>query len=98
MSEVHMLIRSTSAIASANSDVVYSKVYKARDLVSHSVQKIREGCNYHALFAALFAVRALDVEDQYLAVFVLVQPNALCSLLSADLLVHHHESRVKEQV
>ena len=71
-------MRRTSAIASANRDVVCSKVY-AQTINSHFCNTMN---TYHALFATLFTIGALDIEHEHVAGLITVEPDALRSLLT----------------
>ena len=84
-----MLTSKTSAVARANSPVVYSKVYCARQA---------RDTTYHPLFASLFAVCSLDVEDKDFAIVASVQPDSLCGLLWTMFVIHDIELCIKEQV
>jgi hypothetical protein len=58
---VHMFIRSTSAIANAKSEVVYSNVY----------ENINADNYYHSLISSFFAICALNIEYEYASVLAL---------------------------
>jgi hypothetical protein len=82
-----MLIKSTSAIASAKSEVVCSKVCK---MLGRSA--------YHALLATFLAVSALDVKHENVFFVVVSHPDSFGCLCAAVLLIHDFELRVEEQV
>ena len=90
-----MLIRSTSAIASANNEVVCSKVYQKH---TKSVSIIGQVGTYHALFSALLAICALDIEDKQGASFISIEPDAFCGLLATLRFIHDLKCSVKEQI
>jgi hypothetical protein len=82
-----MLIRSTSAIANANSDVVCSKVYN----VIHDL-------NYHSLFSSLLAVSTFDIKNKNAALWVLGHPDTLSRLADTLLRVHCLEMAIEQQI
>ena len=89
-----MLISRTSAIASANSEVVCSKVYPTDTLSFIRVRPI----TYHALLASFFTVSALNIENKQVAGVATIDPDALSCLLSTTRFVHDFELGLEEQV
>jgi hypothetical protein len=77
----------TSAIARANNEVVYSKVY-----INYDKDKKYP---YHSLLTSLFAICSFNVKNQDASFWVLSHPNTLSGLASALRGIHYFKLSIK---